>query len=193
VKQALTRGHRVTAFVHRPDSLPITHDAVRVVVGDATRADANVDTAIRGQDVVVSALGRRNSFSSDHLMTRSMQAIVPSMEAAGVRRLIMVSAFGVGASRRDAPIIPRILYFLLLRDIFADKARAEDIVRRSSVDWTILYPVLLTDGPLTARYRVGERLELRGIPKVSRADVAHFALTVIEDRAFVRKGAVISY
>jgi uncharacterized protein YbjT (DUF2867 family) len=122
-----------------------------------------------------------------------MQAIVPSMEAAGVRRLILVSAFGVGESRRDAPIIPRILYFLLLREIFADKARAEDLIRRSSVDWTILYPVLLTDGPLTAKYRVGERLELRGIPKISRADVAHFALSAVEDRAFVRKVAVISY
>jgi len=188
----LGRGHRVTAFIHRPSSLPLTDDALRVVVGDATRAK-DVAAAMRGQEVVVSALGRRNSFRSEHLISRSVQAIVPAMQSAGVRRLILVSAFGVGESHRDAPIIPRIMYCTLLRDIFADKKAAEDALRRSSLDWTILYPVLLTNGPLSAQYRAGERLDLRGMPTISRADVAHFALTEIEKRAFVRKVAVLSY
>jgi putative NADH-flavin reductase len=148
---------------------------------------------MRGQEVVVSALGRRNSFRSEHLISRSVQAIVPAMQSAGVRRLILVSAFGVGESHRDAPIIPRIMYCTLLRDIFGDKKAAEDALRRSSLDWTILYPVLLTNGPLSAQYRAGERLDLRGMPTISRADVAHFALTEIEKRAFVRKVAVLSY
>jgi putative NADH-flavin reductase len=115
------------------------------------------------------------------------------MARAGVRRLILVSAFGVGESRRDAPLIPRIMYRVLLGDIFADKKAAEDNVRRSNFDWTFVYPVLLTDGPMTGAYRVGERLELHGLPKISRADVAHFILTEVGKRAFVRKVAVISY
>lgn len=193
VRQALGRGHRVTAFVRRPDALPIKDDNLGIAIGDTTRDESKVAEAIGGQDVVVSALGRRKSFSSDHLIARSMQAIVPSMERAGVRRLILVSAFGVGESRRDAPMIPRIMYSLLLRDIFADKQVAEEGLRRSDLDWTIVYPVLLTDGPLTAKYRVGERLALRGLPKISRADVAHFILGEIEGRAFVRKVATISY
>ena len=192
VRQALDRGHRVTAFIRRPDSLPLAHDALRIVVGDATRAE-EVAGAVRGQDAVVSALGRRNSFRSDGLISRSMQAIAPAMESAGVRRLILVSAFGVGESHREAPIIPRLMYCTLLRDIFADKKEAEDALRRSALDWTILYPVLLTNGPLTAQYRAAERLDLRGMPTISRADVAHFALGEIEKRAFVRKVAVISY
>jgi DNA-nicking Smr family endonuclease len=53
--------------------------------------------------------------------------------------------------------------------------------------------VLLTNGPLTGRYRAGERLDLHGMPKISRADVAHFILAEAEVRAFVHKVAVVSY
>jgi len=53
--------------------------------------------------------------------------------------------------------------------------------------------VLLTNGPLTGRYRAAERLDLHGVPKISRADVAHFILAEAANRAYVRKVAVISY
>jgi putative NADH-flavin reductase len=85
------------------------------------------------------------------------------------------------------------MYRVLLSDIYADKKAAEDYVRRSNLDWTFVYPVLLTDGPMTCAYRVGDRLELHGLPRISRADVAHFILSEVGKRAFVRKVAVISY
>lgn len=192
VTQALSRGHSVTAFVRNPQALSIDDKRLRVVTGDTTRDEPNVAEAVRGQDVVVSALGRRTTFKSDHLIERSMRTIVPSMERAGVRRLVLVSACGVGESHRDAPLIPRIMYRLLLGDIFADKKAAEDYVRSSNLDWTFVYPVMLTDGPLTGKYRAGERLEMHGMPKVSRADVAHFSLTEAEKGDFIRKVAVIS-
>lgn len=193
VTQALGQGHSVTAFVRNPARLSITDDRLRVVVGDATRDTSNVAEAVRGQDAVVSALGRGKSLTSDHLIERSIEVIVPAMERAEVRRLILVSAFGVGESRRDVPLGPRIMHRLFLRDLFADKNAAEDRVRRSGVEWTIVHPVLLTDGPLTGRYRAGERLELHGMPKISRADVAHFIVAEMENRAFVGKVAVVSY
>lgn len=193
VKQALSRGHRVTAFARRPEALPIADNRLRIVTGDSTRDESKIAEAVRGQEVVISALGRRNSFRSDHLISRSMRAIVPSMKRAGVGRIILVSAFGVGESLREAPLIPSIMFRVLLKDIFADKKSAEEELRVSGLDWTVVYPVLLTNGPLTGRYRVGERLALRGMPKISRADVAHFILTEVDNPTFVRKVAVISY
>lgn len=193
VTQALGQGHTVTAFVRNPGKLAIVDERLRVVIGDTTRDESTVAQVVRGHDVVVSALGRRNSFRAAHLIERSMQAIVPSMERAGVRRLILVSALGVGESRRDAPLIPRIMYRVLLSDIFADKKAGEDYVRSSSLEWTIVHPVLLTDGPQTGNYRVGARLELHGIPKISRADVAHFILSEATQGAFIGKVALVSY
>jgi len=68
----------------------------------------------------------------------------------------------------------------------------EALVRASSLDWTIAYPTLLTNGPRTGNYRAAERLELKGMPRISRADVADFVLRQLDDRAFLKKGAVIS-
>ena len=192
VEQALLRGHRVTAFIHRPGTLPLQHERLRVVAGDTTRDSTAVAEAVRGQDAVVSSLGRRKSFRSDHLMVRSMEAIVPAMEGAGVRRLILVSAFGVGDSRRDAPLLPRIVHSIFLRDIFEDKRVAEERVRHSNLEWTVLYPTLLTNGPLTGKCRIGRRLKLSGMPKVSRADVAHVALEEIERPGLLHKVVVVS-
>jgi len=193
VTQALSRGHRVTAFVRRPEALAAMAERLRIVTGDVTRDGARVAEAVQGQELVISALGRRSTFRSEDLIARSMDAIVPSMKQAGVRRIILTSAFGVGDSLRDAPLIPGIMYRVLLRDIFADKERAEETLRASGLDWTIVYPVLLTNGPLTGRYRVAERLELHGVPKISRADVAHFILAEAESPRFVNRVAVISY
>ena len=66
-------------------------------------------------------------------------------------------------------------------------------MRRSGLDWTLVYPVLLTNGPRTGQYRVGERLELRGMPRISRADVAEFILTQLASATYLRKVALISY
>ena len=193
LEQALARGHSVTAFVRDPGRLAVHDERVRVVVGDATHDAPAIADALIGQDVVVSALGRRATLSSDHLIERSMRMIVPAMERAGVRRLLLLSAFGVGESRHDAPWFPRIMYRVLLSDIFSDKLAGERRVRQSSLDWTIIYPTLLTNGPLTLRYRAGERLDLRGLPKISRADVARFILIEAENGGFVKKVVALSY
>jgi putative NADH-flavin reductase len=194
VNQALEQGHDVTAFVRDPGKMTSTHRRLRVVVGSVTDDEAAVAQVMRGQDVVISALGRRKSFRSSNLISRSMRTIVPAMEGLGVRRLIVVSACGVGDSARDAPLLPRLMYRLLLGDIFADKKAGEDYLRRSALDWTLVYPVALTDGPRTGKYRVGERLVLRGIlPRIARADVAHFILTQLASTAYRQKVAVISY
>ena len=81
----------------------------------------------------------------------------------------------------------------LLKDIYADKIAGEALIRRSDLDWTLVQPPQLTNGPLTRKYRVGEHLELRGIPRISRADVAHFILSQLDDTTYVRKAALIAH
>ncbi len=111
---------------------------------------------------MISSLGLHNALKAHHFSENNMRVLVPSMEKQGVRRLIIVSANGVGDTHRHSPLLPRIMYRLLLTDIFADKKAGEDIVRASGLDWTFAYPTLLTNGPRTGNYRAGERLELQG-------------------------------
>jgi putative NADH-flavin reductase len=114
------------------------------------------------------------------------------MEVEGVRRLIFTSAYGVGITWRDVPPLGKVVITAFLRDLYADKAVGEAALQRSALDWTLVYPVQLTNGPRTGRYRFGERLALRGLPRVSRADVADFILKQIDDRTFIRKGVIVS-
>jgi len=192
VRQALDLGHDVTAFVRDPAKLPIAGGALEVVTGTLPDSEQTLTGALRGRDAVISSLGVRSAFRAQGLIEKSMRVLVPAMQREGVRRLVVVSAFGVGDSRRDAPLLPRIMYRLLLGDIFADKLAGEDVVRASGLDWTFLYPTLLTDAPRTGRYRAAERLELHGMPRISRADVADFALRILNDRAWLGKIAVLS-
>jgi uncharacterized protein YbjT (DUF2867 family) len=104
----------------------------------------------------------------------------------------MVSAFGVGATFVDVPIVPRIFIRTLLARIYADKEAGEAIVRQSALDWTLVYPTGLTDGPKTDKVRFGERLPLRGFPTIARSDVAAFLLAELESGRFARTGVLVS-
>ena len=192
VKQALDQGHEVTAFVRDPKKLTIKDSKLHIIEGDVLKDQPAITSAIAGRDAIICALGVANSLKSAGLIAGSLAAIVPAAKKHEVRRLILISAFGVGDSARNAPLVPRLMYRLLLGDIYRDKNAGEDIVKASGLNWTIIHPVMLTTGPKTEIYRRGGRLELHGIPKVSRADVAHFVLAQLMDKTFLRKTAVIS-
>lgn len=191
--QALEAGHEVTAFARSAATIPVQHALLRRVTGSVTDEGSALADAVRGQDAVISALGRGMSFKSAGLIQRCVPPILAAMQHHGVRRLIFTSAIGVGDTIRDVPLFPRIIFRSLLSDIYADKAVGEDLIRRSDLDWTIVQPSQLTNGPLTRKYRVGEHLQLRGIPNISRADAAHFILTQLDDAAYIGKVALASY
>ena len=187
VRQALEAGHSVAALVR--DKRKVT-ESIEVIEGDA--ADSSVVAAsVRGRDAVLSALGTSKSFKGG-IMTRAVTLLLPAMEQAGVKRLILVSAFGVGESFNDASAIQKFFFRTVLRSIYADKATADAMIEASPLQWTIVWPVALTNGPRTGNYRVGEHLKLGSFPRVSRADVADFMMRELTERAWIRKTVVIA-
>ncbi|HEY7189101.1 MAG TPA: NAD(P)H-binding protein [Vicinamibacterales bacterium] len=193
VSQALEAGHHVTAFVRNPDKMAIRHDRLRFAHGDVPGGGPALGDAVREQDVVISALGRGQSFKADSLMQRSIPSIVNAMRANHVRRLIFMSAYGLGDTSGDAPLLSRMFAGVFLRGIYADKLAGEALLKRSDLEWTIVHPTALTNGPLTRQYRSAEHMELRGFPTISRADTAHFILNLIESPASIRKVLLVSY
>jgi putative NADH-flavin reductase len=192
LQQGLAAGANMTAFVRDPRKLTLTHENLSVIAGDATYDRETVAAAICGQDAVISALGNGMSLRTDGLMQRCVLAIRLGMQKTNVKRLILTSAFGVGESMNDASALMRVVYRLLMKQVFEDKAASEDQLRRSDLDWTIVYPVMLTNGLRTESYRVGEKMALSGLATISRADVADFILKQLADTKFVRKAAVVT-
>jgi putative NADH-flavin reductase len=193
ISQARRRGHEVSAFVRTPGKLTVVDSRLRVVQGDIQRADS-IHAAIPGHDAVLSALGAR-SLGPTTLLSDAAREIVGAMEAHGLRRIIWMSSLGVGETRGLlGPLYNWLLIPLLLRHVFADKERQEAIFQATPLDWTIVQPAALTNGPLTEFYRVGAR-NCRGrlLPKISRADVAHFMLEELDDPHHVRQVVPLCY
>jgi putative NADH-flavin reductase len=191
VSQALDVGHEVTAYVRDPAKLAITRERLRVVSGAIT-ADALQD-AMKGQDVVISTLGRGQSLKSEHVIERCVSPVLSAMKTAGVDRLIFTSAIGVGDAYAEAPLFSKLVIRTLLRDIYPDKLIGENLIRKSDLDWTIVQPAGLTNGPITRQYRAGEHLRHRPIATVSRSDLAHFLLSQVDDRTYVRRIVQLGY
>src|SRR3712207_3988332 len=151
VGQALEAGHEVTVLVRNPAALGVRHHLLEVVVGDVAQARA-VEEVVRGQDAVISALGTKRRRGPVSVTSDGARAILKAMEKHGVRRLVVVSAHGAAESRRD-----RSLYVLAVWATqghkMRDKDRMEELIRASGVDWTIVRPPALTEGPRTGAYR----------------------------------------
>jgi putative NADH-flavin reductase len=191
VTQALEKGHDVVILARDPSKVDTSNERLRVIQGDVTN-HAALGEAMRGQDAVISAIGRGMSFKSEHLIERSVPGILATMQAHGIRRLMFMSAMGVGETYRQAPVPAKIFFRTLLRGIYADKAVGERMIRNSGLEWTIVQPVVLNDGPLTKKYRAGETLPMSGMPQISRADTAHFILDRIHDPSTFGRTLIIS-
>ena len=190
VAQSLKQNYEVTALARDPSKLKVNHDRLTVIKGSVL--DKNVlANALEGKEAVLSALGVGKSLKSKDLISNAVRIIIPAMNEKNVKRLVFLSAFGVGETFTQANFIQRIIFKVFLRNIYADKSMADDLIRRSTLEWTLVYPVLMTDTPGTGKYKVGEKFEMKGMPKISRADVAEFMLRQLIDNNFIKKASII--
>lgn len=196
VEQALAQGHHVTAFARNAALLP---DRPRLHAFEGNVLDPErVTAALNGQEAAIVALGgdrnnvrKASSVGSPSIRTRGTKNIVAAMEETGVRRLICVSAYGVGDSRKRGCLYSALVWSIL-KPVFLDTEQQEEIVRTSSADWTLVRPSQLTDTPATGKYRVGLDLRLGLSARVARADVADFMLQQLTDSTYLHKAPEIS-
>ncbi len=190
VQQALAAGHRVTALVRNPDRLGIRHDDLTVVVGDVLDADKVAQT-LAGADAVVVSLGNTAN-NPDYIVSQGTQVIVDAMRRLGrPKRIVVVSSLGVGESKDQVPFAFKMLMKTVLKKPMEDKERQEAIVKASGLDWTIVRPGGLTDGPATGRYKAGVDPKIMA-GQVSRGDLAAFVLQQLTDDTYLHKAPAIT-
>jgi putative NADH-flavin reductase len=180
---ALGRGHEVTAFVRSPEKITRRHPLLQVQRGDPRSVD-ELASALPGHDVVLSALGVRppQAFRPHSLVQECAASTVAAMTRAGVKRLVLVS---VAVLFPDKGL--RFAFFRwLLRHIMRDLDAAEQIVRATSLDWTIARPPRLIERP-DERYRTTRDALPTGAFSMPFRAVAAFMLDAVEQRAHVRE------
>lgn len=140
-----------------------------------------LEAALRGHQAVISSLGTRK-FGPTTLFSEGTRNLIDCLKAASVNRFICVIGIGAGDSRGHGGFFyDRILRPLLLKAIYADKDRQEDIVRSSGLDWTLVRPGQLTNGRRTGIYREIDDVAGVTIGRISRADVADSLLKHLQD------------
>lgn len=205
MERAIAQGHHVTAFVRGPSKMSARHERLNVVVGDAFDP-GRVREAVAGNEAVISVLGARQLSNplrpgspGDPKGPASVGAenIVAAMKEHGLKRLVCQTAWGVGESREGAgfagAFFMKVLVPPLLRDEYADKEAQERIVRQSELEWIIVRPMILTNGPWTNDYRARADLKPGRRPYISRGDAADFLMRQLTDDAFIHKAPAIGY
>jgi putative NADH-flavin reductase len=179
VRQAVARGHEVTALVRSPDRLQSSNQAIHTIKGDLLKR-STLEEALTNQDAVLSGFGPRLPIGKDEedLLTRFAAVLVAAMMRTKVSRLLIVSTSFLF---KDAILPPAYLFGrLFFPTVVTDATAMEATIRSSSLDWTIVRPPQLTDKAHTGKYRTREgHLPPFGF-NIPRADVADYMITAVE-------------
>jgi putative NADH-flavin reductase len=157
--QALAEGHTATAITRCPETFPLSDPALHVAKADALDPEA-VDRAVAGHDAVISTLGVPYGSEATTTFSESAKNIIAAMIAHGIRRLVCVTSTGVPMKPPpgETLIYRKVIVPALLRmgrPLYEDAGRMEEIVTGTDLDWTIIRPSGLFDGPAVTNYTVG--------------------------------------
>lgn len=194
----LQRGHRVTALARRATALPAKPGLERVD-GDATDR-TSLDRVLPGHDAVVVTLGISESAirvrlrgakgTPGDVRSRATAQLIRAAREAGVRRLVVQSSYGVGATRDLLGALDRLFFALLIRPQIFDTELQEMLLRGSELDWTIVQPVHLTDDHSTERFvSTDGRTRSR---RVARRGVAEVHADLVEKRTMIGETVSVS-
>jgi uncharacterized protein YbjT (DUF2867 family) len=195
VKALLAAGYDVRALARSASKIAV--DDVRLEKVDGNALDrGTVDRALNGADAVIQSLGV--SFGPEALLkgttlfSRATRILVDAMRASGPKRLIVVTGLGAGDSRGHGGLLhDAVIFPLVLKRVYDDKDIAEQIIKASGLDWTIVRPGALTSGPAKRAYEVQTDPASWHGGFIARADVADFLARQVSDTAYIGKTPVI--
>lgn len=194
VEQALNSGYTVTAVIRNPAKFPFRHERLKVVKGDVL-APETFTSELEGQDAVISCLGIPK-IQETTLYSEGIRHIVAAMKAFEVKRIICISSGALDIPPGSSIIMKFLLKNVLQRlykPVYTDMRLMENILIDSGLYWTIVRAPKLTDGPKTGKTREITGQPLKGIPKISRADLAAFVLANLLVHSSFQKTVDVAY
>ncbi len=192
-RAAQSRGLKVRAFARSADQLDAT-DLVEPYAGDALDRESVV-SALSGVRAVIYALGIKERLSmlweEETLFSKTTRILLPAMREMGVTRLVAVTGFGAGRSKLAMSNIERLGHRAILGRPYADKDRQEALIMESDLDWTIVRPVILTNGSSAAPQVLRDPETWRN-GLIPRSAVATYLLDAVENDLDLRKDVVLA-
>lgn len=192
VTRLVSDGHALSMLVRDPRSVPARAGSARIVIGEATNPAAIADL-LAGAEAVISALGP-DSNREGSLHTQTARVLIAAMRHAGITRFVGVSGAGVDMPG-DAKSAPnRMASWLMQRfagPAVADKAAEAATWAESGLDWTLVRPPRLVDGPASGRIE-HHRHTSPSRTSITRADLAGFLVQVLVDGHYIRQAPLVA-
>jgi putative NADH-flavin reductase len=198
IGESLKRGYKISAIARDPEKLK----DFKIDITQGTPYDYEiVEKAISGCDVVINTLNvsRKSDNPWDTLtapkdmISKSASNAIQAMEKAGIRRFVALSTIGAGRSWKTSPAILKLIVSISnLKFAFQDHGRQEEILEKSSIDYTICRAPMLSkeiNNTGTIATPEGEKPASRVL---SRNSAAAFFLEIIEKNKHVRETISIS-
>jgi putative NADH-flavin reductase len=195
VIQALKNGFAVTIIVRNPAKWDLRHPALAILKGDVMQP-ASFEKEMVGKAAVISCLGTGKDLKPTTLFSAGMENIISAMNKANVSRLICLSAGALHTTREMGffiRLLAKVVIQNILKNLFADMRVMEKIVESSNLNWSIIRPPMLKDKPRTNNYRVAVGSHLTRPFSIGRADLAHYIVLIIDDRATFKSKIEIAY
>ena len=179
VRMLVEEDHKVRGLVRKEEQLSeVEQDGAEPVLVDLEEeVEGTVGRAVEGCDAIVFAAGAGPGSGAARKETMDYGGALKLIEAAerhGVRRYLMLSAMGAADPESGSEE---------MRPYLSAKARADERLQSSGLDYTIIRPGSLTNEPGTGRIDAAPSLGRRG--EISREDVAAiFAATLEAENTF---------
>jgi putative NADH-flavin reductase len=182
---ALEKGFEVKALVRNPTSITQKSPKLELIKGDVLTLN-DVSKAIEGADIVVSLFGHVKG-SPEWLQTNGTQNIVQAMKDKNVKRIISLSGGALPFPEKDQPKFADKIFKFIMKTVASkilnDAIKHHEVLKNSGLNWTIVRGPRLTNDAKKGSYRVGW-VGVNASTKISRADLADFILTQVEDESF---------
>ena len=193
LESSIKRGLDVTVLARFPKKIDMDDSQVNLIKGDVLNRE-DLKSALHGQDVVCSCIGVPITFKPVSLFSRAAENIVDVMKTNTDQKFIAITGIGAGNSKGHGGFLyDKIFKPIFLSTIYQDKDREEEIIQASTLDWLIIRPAGLTNGPQTGSYRVIENLDGIVAKRISRMDVADFILNQVEEPKLFGKTVLLTY
>jgi putative NADH-flavin reductase len=186
-------GHDVIAFVRRPNKLPLSHERLRVVIGDA-RDRFSIERVVQHAEAVVNAIAV-DTVEPERTHVDVIDNIINGMKKHRVTRYVSMCDTHIQYVAKNGSTVGGRLSTLLLTPSASRLARLSQLmvhsISASTLSWSLVRTHQLNDDAFSGQYVIDTHNRILNA-RVSRANAADFLLRIAVNGSHVHELPIIS-
>jgi uncharacterized protein YbjT (DUF2867 family) len=200
VEEALKQGYELNVLVRDKNKVPFYSKSIKVYQGTPTRR-TDLAPAMQGCEVIICALGIVRAsdapwsklISPSNFISESMKNVIAEADQQNLKRLITISAWGVGDTKKEIPFWLRwLINYTNLRPVYEEHESEEKLLTNSNLSWTAVRPVALNDSQKIKTLKVSFNNFPKPSLQISRQSVAKFIVDILQSDRYDLKCPTIS-